>query len=125
MLKALRVIDFCRANKVFQRQAIDLVGAVADAATVIAHQQLGVVVLLVGNLGDDVYKGHGLVIIIKGIAVTDASVGAVELPLWCQLRQQLCNFFATQGSESAVKDVTLLLTEFVHRLAQKQGYQNL
>ena len=51
--------------------------AVCHGATIVSDQQVGMMVLLMGDLRDDINKRHGLVIILKAVGVADGLLFAI------------------------------------------------
>jgi hypothetical protein len=78
-------------DEIVLRQPIDSVGAEANPAGVIANLKIRVVPLPVGDPGDGIDEGHGLVEILEG----EGLVNHLPLPLpGVQLPEQIaCGFF--------------------------------
>jgi len=55
-------------------------GGVGDDTAVVADSQVGMMLLLVRDLRDDINKCHGLVIVFKRVAVADAFFFCIQLP---------------------------------------------
>jgi hypothetical protein len=64
-------VDPGGADEVVQGQAADTVGAEFNPAGIVVNDHLGMVVLLVGNHGDDINKRHGFVIVFEFEGTTD------------------------------------------------------
>ncbi len=69
---------------------------IADSATVVSDGQVGVMILLVRDLSDDIYECHGLVIVFKGVPVPDAFFFSVELPWRGQLPAESYDVFPAE-----------------------------
>ncbi len=64
-------VNLCCTYKIFHRNTINTVCAVTHGAAVITDMQVGVVVLLVCYLRDDIDEGDGLVIIFEAVCIID------------------------------------------------------
>ena len=84
-LKRLGSIDLRCTDKVVDRESADTVRTVGNLATIITYLQVGVVVLLVCDLGDYVDESDGLIVVIKYEGMTDRGIVRVQCPLRCQL----------------------------------------
>ena len=66
---------------------------IAYGAAIIADSKLGMMVLLMGDLCDDINKCHGLVIVFEGVGMADAVFFGIELPGRIQILTKMYDIF--------------------------------
>src|SRR5690348_16178176 len=104
-------IELRGADEVVLREAADRVGHVRDAALVVAHQHVGVVVLAMGDPRRGVHERHGLEVVPELVRLRDRAVG--ERPA-LEALQQGPDLLRREGSDAALAGLALLARELVH-----------
>src|SRR5690606_7185420 len=104
-------VELRGADEVVLRQAPDRMGHVGDAALVVAHGEVGMVVLAVRDPRRGVHEGHGLEVVAETVGLGDRP--ALERPA-VEALEQRARLVGRERGHAALAGLALLAGELVH-----------